>query len=168
MTIKDLIPWNWGKRETPVRRETTNPLGALQSNIDRAFEDFWRAFDLPISSTGRDGFPGVTLPVDVRETDRAVEVTAELPGMDEKDVEVSVAEGVLTIRGKKESERASEEKGYFLRERTFGSVERVVPLPDGLDPDSAKATFKNGVLAITIPKTSEAQAAMKRIPVQRR
>lgn len=167
MAIKDLIPWNWGKREAPMRRETADPLSALQSNIDRAFETFWRAFDLPISSTGRAGFPSATLPIDVRETDRELEVTAELPGMDENDVEISVAEGILTIRGKKEAERASEEEGYFLRERSFGTVDRVISLPEGLDLDSAKATFNNGVLTIKIPKTAEAQAAIKRIPVQR-
>ena len=94
-------------------------------------------------------------------------MVAELPGMDEADVEVSVAEGMLTIRGEKKSERDEEEKGYVLRERSFGRIERVVPLPAGLDLDSAKATFKNGVLTVTIARTAEAQAAVKHIAVQR-
>jgi HSP20 family protein len=94
-------------------------------------------------------------------------VVVELPGMDEADIDVSVAEGMLTIRGKKKAERETEDKGYVLRERSFGTIERMVPLPDGLDVDSAKASFMNGVLTVSIPRTAEAQAAVKRIPVQR-
>ena len=116
-----------------------------------------------------DGVAGGLMPrVDVRETDKEVEVVAELPGMDEADVDVSVAAGMLTIRGEKKSEREERRrKGYILRERSFGRIERVVPLPEGLDLDSAKATFKNGVLTVRIAKTAEAQRAVKRIPVQR-
>lgn len=106
--------------------------------------------------------------VDMRDTGKAVEVTAELPGMEDADVDVSVAEGALTIRGEKKSEREREGKGYVLRERSYGEIERVVPLPEGLDLDAAVASFKNGVLTVTIPKTAEAQAAVKRVRVQRR
>lgn len=87
--------------------------------------------------------------------------------MDEADVDVSVAEGMLTIRGEKKSEREREGDGYILRERSFGRIERMVPLPEGLDLDSAEATFKNGVLTVRIAKTAEAQRAAKRIQVQR-
>jgi HSP20 family protein len=73
---------------------------------------------------------------------------------------------MLTIRGEKKEEREREDKGYVLRERSFGRIERLVPLPVGIDPDSAKATFKNGVLTVTIAKTPEAQSAVKRIQVQ--
>jgi HSP20 family protein len=105
--------------------------------------------------------------VDIRETDRELQVIAELPGMDDKDVEVAVADGVLTIRGEKQSERETEERGFLQRECSFGRVERIVPLPDGVDLDSAEATFKNGVLTVTFAKTPEAQAAVKRVQVQR-
>ena len=118
MKIHDLIPWNWGKRQVPVRREQ-------------------------------------------------IEVTAELPGMDEKDIDVSLAEGVLTIRGEKRSEVEKKEKDYYLQERTFGSVERVIPLPDTVDLDTANATFKNGVLTVKLAKRPEAMAATKRIAVRR-
>jgi HSP20 family protein len=168
MNIRDLIPWTRGGRDVQVRREGSDPMVALQSDIDRVFDNFWRSFDLPMLGAGNGGFRAALTPrVDVRETDKEVEVVAELPGMDEADIDVSVAEGMLTIRGEKKAEREQEERGYVLRERSFGRIERMVPLPDGLDPDSAKATFKNGVLTVTIAKTPEAQAAVKRIPVQR-
>lgn len=168
MNIRDLIPWSRGGREVQVRREGSDPMLTLQSDIDRLFDRFWRSFDLPMLGGGDGGFATVLAPrVDVRETDKEVEVVAELPGMDEADIDVSVAQGMLTIRGEKKAEREQEEGGYILRERSFGRIERMIPLPDGLDLDSAKATFKNGVLTVRITKTPEAQAAVKRIPVQR-
>ena len=105
--------------------------------------------------------------VDVSESDKEIEVTAELPGIDEKDIDISLAEGVLTIRGEKKSEVEKKEKDYYLQERTFGSIERVVPLPDTIDLDSANATFKNGVLTVKLAKKPEAAAATKRITVRR-
>jgi HSP20 family protein len=174
MNIRDLIPWGhsrrepWsrGGREVATRRDDDDdPMRALQSDINRVFDNFWRSFELPMLGDG--GRDSDLLPrVDVRETDNAVEVVAELPGMEEADVDVSVAEGMLTIRGEKRSER-EEGNGYILRERSFGRIERLVPLPEGLDLDSAEATFKNGVLTVRIAKTAEAQRAAKRIQVQR-
>src|ERR1700730_11899954 len=109
MNIRDLLPLSRGKRDMTVRPERTNPLGSLQLDINQAFADFWRAFDLPALGGGE---PGATAPkVDVRETDREVEVTAELPGMDEADIDVSVADGVLTIRGERKEERETKDKG---------------------------------------------------------
>jgi HSP20 family protein len=164
MKIRDLIPWNWGKRQVPVRREQSEPVRSLQNDINRAFDNFWRGFDLPSTSSSW----SLSMPsVDVSETDKEIEVTAELPGMDEKDIDVSLAEGVLTIRGEKKSEVEKKEKDYYLQERTFGSVERVVPLPDAVDLDSANATFKNGVLTVKLAKRPEAMAATKRIAVRR-
>jgi HSP20 family protein len=168
MNIKDLIPWSRDRRELPVRREGEEPMLALQSDINRAFENFWRMFELPMPGGWGAPFAGGDVPrVDMRATDKEVEVVAELPGMDEADIDVSVVEGMLTIRGKKKAERETEDKGYVLRERSFGTIERMVPLPEGLDVDSAKASFKNGVLTVSIPRTAEAQSAVKRIPVQR-
>jgi HSP20 family protein len=167
MAIKDILPWSRGKREIQERQEGYEPLRALQSDLNRAFSEFWRAFDLPVPNGKHAGFElGTIPPVDLRETDREIEVIAELPGMDDKDVEVTVADGVLTIRGEKKSEHETTEKGFVRRERSFGHVERIVPLPDGVDLDSAKASFKNGVLSVTLAKTPEAQAAVKRVQVR--
>jgi HSP20 family protein len=169
MNIRDLIPWSRGDgREVTARREGDDPMLALQSDINRVFENFWRSFDVPMLGEDDGGLLDLSVPrVDIREGEREVEVLAELPGMDEDDVDVSIAEGMLTIRGEKKAEREEEEQGYILRERTFGRVERVVPLPDGLDLDAAEATFKNGVLTVRIPKTAESQALHRRIQVQR-
>jgi len=166
MNIRDLIPWNWGKRQVPVRREQSQPLQSLQNDINRAFDSFWRGFDLPWPSTSSAW--SISMPsVDASESDKEIEVTAELPGIDEKDIDISLAEGVLTIRGEKKSEVEKKEKDYYLQERTFGSIERVVPLPDTIDLDSANATFKNGVLTVKLAKKPEAAAATKRITVRR-
>ena len=166
MNIRDLIPWNWGKRQVPVRREQSQPLQSLQNDINRAFDSFWRGFDLPWPSTSSAW--SISMPsVDVSESDKEIEVTAELPGIDEKDIDISLAEGVLTIRGEKKSEVEKKEKDYYLQELTFGSIERVVPLPDTIDLDSANATFKNGVLTVKLAKKLEAAAATKRITVRR-
>jgi HSP20 family protein len=171
MKIRDLIPWNRGNREGSARQnggDDTNAIRALQTDINRVFDDFWRGFGPPALRGWDDELEGGGLPpVDLRETDKAVEVVAELPGMDEADVDVRVADGTLVIRGEKKSERDREEKGYVLRERTFGTIQRVVPLPEALELDSAKATFKKGLLTVTIPKTAEAQSAVKRVTVQR-
>jgi HSP20 family protein len=169
MNIKDLLPLGRGKREMAARHDggtpLANPLGALQLDINQAFADFWRAFDQPAFGGGE---PGGAIPkVDIRETDSEVEVTAELPGMDEADIDVSVADGVLTIRGERKAERETKNEGYVRRERSFGRIERVVPLPAGIDPNSATANFKNGVLAVTIAKTAEARDTVKRIAVRR-
>ncbi|WP_409720417.1 Hsp20/alpha crystallin family protein [Pseudorhodoplanes sp.] len=147
------------------REQQGEPLRSLQNDINRAFDNFWRGFDLlwPSTSSWSISMPSV----DLSETDKEIEVTAELPGMDEKDIDVSLAEGILTIRGEKKSEIEKKEKDYYLQERTFGSVERVIPLPDTVDLDSANATFKNGVLTVKFAKKPEAAAATKRITVRR-
>ena len=168
MKVANLIPWGHGKREVPVRRQDTDPIQALASDINRAFEGFWRTFDLPMLAGADFGpFASAVPRVDIRETAKEVEVIAELPGMTEADVDVSVADGMLTIRGERQAERESEEKGYVLRERSFGQIERVIPLPEELEPDAARATFKNGLLTVTIPRARDAQPSTRRIQVQR-
>ena len=166
LNVRDLVPWRSEKRGPPARREGADPVGSLQSDINRAFELFWRGVDLPPAGAWSLA-AGSTLPkVDVSETDKAVEIKAELPGLEPDDIEVSIADGAVAIRGQKKAEREAKEKDYVLRERSVGIIERTVPLPDGLDTDAAEASFKNGVLTLTIPKTPEAQAAVRRIPVK--
>jgi HSP20 family protein len=165
MSIGDLIPWgrSSGRRDVARRDNGGDPVNALQTDLNRAFEDFWRSLEEPLFGRSGGNLPAV----DVRETDKEVEVIAELPGMSEKDIDVQVAEGALTIRGEKRDERHSEERGYVLHERSVGYVERVVPLPEGVDINNAKAKFRNGVLTITLPKTHEAQQSVKHISVRR-
>ena len=104
--------------------------------------------------------------VDVSETDKAYEITAELPGMDEKNVEVKLANGLLTIKGEKQDEKEEKKKDYHMRERSYGSFERSFQVPDGVDADKIEANFKKGVLTVILPKSAEAQKAEKKITVK--
>ena len=111
---------------------------------------------------------GVMAPrVDVKETDKAVEVHAELPGVDEKDVDVSLAEGVLTIRGEKKQEREEKEKAYYLMKRGYGAFLRQIPLPFEVDEDKVEARFDKGVLTVVLPKSPAAEARTRKIEVKR-
>lgn len=163
MAIKDLMPWS--KRGGALaRREGDDPIIALQRDMNRLFEDFWKRFETaPFAATGGD-FTGPR--ADVAETDKAIEVTVELPGMDEKDIEVSLADDVLTVKGEKKAEREEKQKGYHLSERSFGSFYRSIPLPAGVATDKISAEFRKGVLTVTMPKTPEAAARTKRIAVK--
>lgn len=100
------------------------------------------------------------------ETDKAIEVSIELPGMEMKDIEVTVNDDMLTVKGEKKIERQEEKKGYYLSERSYGAIYRTIPLPPGVDGEKAQASFKNGVLTIKLPRTPEAQAKVKRIEVK--
>ena len=104
--------------------------------------------------------------VDVAETDKAYEITAELPGLDEKNVEVKLANGVLSIKGEKQEEKEEKEKDYYRRERSFGSFERSFQVPDDVEENKIEASFKNGVLSVTLPKSAEARKQAKKIEVK--
>ena len=104
--------------------------------------------------------------VDVVEKDNAYEVTAELPGMDEKDIEVKLANGGLTIKGEKQEEKEEKRKDYHVHERTFGSFERYFTVPEWVDRDKIEASFKKGVLTVTFPKKPEAIKPEKKIEVK--
>ena len=96
----------------------------------------------------------------------AYEITAELPGLDEKAIEVKLANGVLSIKGEKREEKEEKRKDYYRRERSFGSFERSFQVPEGIDTDKIAASFKNGILSVTLPKSAEAQKQAKRIEVK--
>jgi HSP20 family protein len=102
--------------------------------------------------------------MDVTETDKEIEVTAELPGLEEKDVQINLADNLLTIRGEKKAEKEQKDKNYRLVERSYGSFERMLELPEGVSPDAIKANIAKGVLKVTIPKPAPAQA--KKIEVK--
>jgi HSP20 family protein len=100
------------------------------------------------------------------EHEKAFELTAELPGLDEKNVEVKVANGVLMIKGEKAEDKEEKSKDFHMRERRFGAFERALRIPDMVDPDKIEATFKKGVLMVKMPKTAEAQKPVRKIPVK--
>lgn len=172
MRVSDLIPWRPGRgASTPATSATSasgerDPMAALQNDINRAFENFFLPLPLPFAGLPARLLGSSGIPIDVAETDREVKVVAELPGLEEGDIDLRVTEGMLVLSGEKRADREVDENGYLLRERTFGRIERTVPLPDGIDADQAQAHFRNGVLTVTIPKTAEAQTGTKRIEVR--
>ena len=168
MNASSLLPWKRARNDAAPRRDGQSRVLVLQQDINRVFDQFWRGFNMPMQGAW-DIVTAEEVPrVDVRETDKEVVVTAELAGMDGKDVEISVAGGLLTIRGQTALERETDKDGYVLRERSVGTVERVVALPDGLDLDSAQATMKNGLLTVTLPRTmAPTSAGAKQVAIAR-
>ena len=156
MNLKSLIPVG---RDRNVAR-SDNPFMSLQREIDRLFDDFTRGF--PAFSTG--GTAELLPSIDVTETDKQIEITAELPGLEEKDVQVNLADNVLTFRGEKKAEKEEKDKSYRLVERSYGSFVRSLELPEGVDANTIKASIDKGVLTVTVPKPAPAQA--KKIEVK--
>jgi HSP20 family protein len=135
-----------------LSRPERSPFALLQQEIDRLFDGFSRNF----SSFTNDL---TALPrMDVAETDKAIEVTAELPGLEAKDVQLNLADNVLTIRGEKKSEREEKQKDYHLLERSFGSFARSVQLPDGVKSEDVTAEIAKGVLKVTVKKPAPKQS----------
>jgi HSP20 family protein len=161
MKISDLVPWREREGSSLAARRDSDPLYSLQREVDRLFNEFSTL--TPWYSGDRDFAPSVN----VTERTQEIEVTAELPGMEEKDIDISIARGVLTIKGEKKQEREETEGDYYRRERRYGAFSRSIQLPtDILDTDMAEAVFKNGVLTIILPKLEEAQQISKRIEVK--
>jgi HSP20 family protein len=165
MQIKDLIPWAHKDKVPEGKADVDSPIASLQREMNRVFADFWGRFDRPSGPFDWTWDKSGTR-CDVVETDGAVELSIELPGMEMKDIDLTVSDDLLTLKGEKKVERKEEKKGYYLSERSYGSIYRTVPLPPGVDTDKAEASFRNGVLTVKVPKTAEAQAKLKRIEVK--
>lgn len=159
MAFSDLIPWGRDRNRVADRRgDDDNPLMSLQRDLNTVFEDFWGRFDNPFGGSLLAGGPRT----DVSETDEAMLVSVDLPGLDDKDIEVNVTNDMLTIRG--EREEKTDKDGFTSQSRR--SFHRMIPVPPGVDPEKAEAAFKRGVLIVTLPKTEEAKARVKRIDVK--
>jgi len=187
MDIKKLAPWNWFKKEeedssatVPVKRVdqqgavteggSDHPIVQLHREMDRLFDNAFRGFGLsPFKS---DLFTPLTASgllkpqVDIGATDKEYSITLEVPGVDEKDVTVEIANNTMTIRGEKKQEKEEKEKNYYRVERSYGSFQRVLSLPEDADQDDVKATFKKGVLTIKMPRKSLPQADVKQIEIK--
>src|SRR5918995_2026176 len=163
MNMRDLIPWGRTAQTTPSPyREEGDPFMTLHREMNRLFDDVFRGFDIaPFGSFDGMGRMAGWPSVEVIDTDKDIRVSAELPGLDEKDVEVLMGDGVLTIRGEKRSE--VEDKEHAFSERYYGRFERRIPLGQDVDEDKVEAAFKNGVLTVTVPKSAQASSHVKRI-----
>jgi HSP20 family protein len=161
-----------GRSFAPQVRHTFE---SLRREVDRLFEDFdrgyWRSpfrhsvFDVE-PFWRRELSRGATPAVDIIDKDNAYEITADLPGMDENNIEVRVVNGSLMIKGEKQEEKEEKKKGYYLHERHLGSFERCFAVPEGVDANKIEASFKKGVLTVTLPKKPEAQKLEKKIEVK--
>ena len=155
----------------PTRSAAPDVWQSFRSEMDRVFDrfgfpSFRRMFDVE-PFWGNEASFGATVPaLDVSEDDTAYRITAELPGLDEKDLDVSVTGDVLVMKGEKREEREEKDKNRYLSERSYGAFQRNFSLPDGIDRDKISADFAKGVLTLTLPKTAEAQKQQKKIDVK--
>ncbi len=165
---RNLVPWRRRRGESDELSVWRNPFEALHRGMDELFEDFLGNFGggrrLPFFSGERAGT--VSPRFEVSETDEAVQVTAELPGLDDKDIEVTLEENHLAVKGEKKQEREEKKKNYYFSERSYGSFQRLIPLPAGVEKDKAKASFKKGVLKIEIPKSPAAISLKNKIAIE--
>ena len=160
MTLRDLIPWK-RNREISKERMPDHPLQQLHWGIDRLFDDFMGNMEWPIV-TGE----GVLSPrTDIAETDKEITVTAEMPGLEEKDIDVSLERNFLVISGKKESMQENKEKSYYHVERSYSSFHREIPLPCDIDDKKIKAVYKKGLLTVHLPKANGATRVRKQIEI---
>jgi HSP20 family protein len=166
----------------PIKTETaTTPAPAegwlfknLRREIDRLFDDFnpfdWRGLSRLPGDAGAQYLArpawAITPAIDVSEGETAYEVTAELPGIDEKDIEIKLANHTLTIKGEKAEGKEEKNKDYYLSERRYGSFQRSFRVPDSVDATRIEASFAKGVLKVTLPKTADARQAEKKIEVK--
>lgn len=163
MNVRDLIPWGRSNEQSSVayRDAARDPFLALHREMNRVFDDVFRSFDMPV---GRMPAWSAAWPsVEIADKDKEVRVVAEVAGLGEKDVEVLLDDDVLVLRGEKKAETEDRERQFS--ERFYGRFERRIPLGYEIDADRVSASFDNGVLTVTLPKSEHAQSKAKRIPV---
>jgi HSP20 family protein len=149
-------------RKSELAVGDNDPFTALRREMDRLFDSFGRDVGWPAEGSRA---AAMTPSIEVSESEGELKIDADLPGVEEKDVDVAISDNVLTIKGEKKAEREEKKKDFHLVERSYGSFSRSLTLPFVVDPDQAKATFKNGVLSISLPKPPEVQAKAKKIAI---
>jgi HSP20 family protein len=146
MRLKSLVPF----REAGALMRPDFGLFGLHREIDRLFSEFAQGI-------GPSGVQSIVPSIEISETDKAIEVSAEMPGLERKDVDISIEDDTLTIRGEKKVEESQKDKNVQLSERSYGVFYRVLQLPPGIDPSSIQATMSNGILKVTIPKPAKSE-----------
>jgi HSP20 family protein len=169
MPITDLIPW---KKKDPEREEEEgalqvrqDPYLTFQQQTNRMLDEFFQRSGLEPFSAFREGWDVFSPRVDVVETDKEIKISVELPGLEEKDIDVGLSQNVLTISGEKRQEKEEKGHNYLRAERSYGSFRRSIPLPAEVDAGKTDAVFRKGVLTVTLPKTVKEQAR-KRITIK--
>ena len=161
---RDLVPMSNRRRDLSMRgAEESNPFLTLHREMNRLFDDLFRGFDLAPFHSERSLGGALAWPnIEVSETDKETTVVAEVAGLEEKDIELELANGVLAIRGEKKIE--TDDKDRLFSERYYGRFERRIPVED-VEQDKVSASFKNGMLTVTLPKSPAAQQKVKRIAI---
>ena len=157
MNLRSLF--STGDKRSELARTDVSPFGVLQREIDRLFADFTRGWPTL-------GVPGLTPRMDVTERDSEIELTAELPGLEEKDVDITLVDNVLTIRGEKKAEKEENDENRRIVERSYGAFSRSLELPAGIKLDDITATMKNGVLTVKLPKSAQTQPEPTKIAIK--
>lgn len=166
MNMRDLIPWGRNQSQAPTnyRVHERNPFLSLHRDMNQLFDDVFRSFDARLPAFGSSGSLGAAWPnIEISETEKEIRVAAEVPGLEENDIELLLDGDVLTLRGEKRSE--TEDKDRQFSERYYGRFERRIPLGVEVAEDRIEARFRNGVLTVVLPKSERAQSQVKRIPV---
>lgn len=165
MSVRDLIPWGRERSPSLFRDDERDPFLSLHREVNRLFDDAFRNFGAgPPSLNGFSPNGGRWPSVEVADGEKEIRITAEVPGLEEKDIEVLLDSGVLTLKGEKRSE--TEDKDRHFSERFYGRFERRIPIGYEVEEDKVDARFKNGVLTVTLPKTAKAQSQAKRIAIK--
>jgi HSP20 family protein len=161
MALKSIIPF--GKKSVALRRDDENPFALLRREMDSLYDTFFNGGDLePFESV----FRGFSPKIDVTENDKEITISAELPGIDEKDIEVALQNDMLTIKGEKKEEKEEKGNDYYRKERSYGSFSRAVQIPGDVETEKVEAKFTKGVLTITLPRSPQAVAEKKKVEIK--
>ena len=168
MDLKALVPWRSdSKSQTPATREEfLDPFVAFRREVDRMFDGFFEGFGRSSRSSPA-GWSGATPSIDLAENDKEITITAELPGLDEKDFELTVAGDLLTLKGEKKSGHEQRNGDSYYAERRYGSFSRAVRLPFEVQDETVEAKYDKGVLTVRVPKPADLQRSVRRIEVKR-
>ena len=162
MAITDLVPWKRTSSDLAVSRGELDPFARMRQGMDEMFNDMLGSWIGRPNLNGNGSF----LPqVDIKDTAKEIRVTAELPGLEQKDIEVSIVDGSLWLKGEKREEHEQEKGDVYRSERRYGAFERMIPLPVEVEADQIKASYRNGVLKVILPKSKDAQSSRRVIPV---
>lgn len=176
MELKNVLtPWNWFKKEEETKKvpvyganhARNYPFDRLHYEMNQLVDNFFLGFPVSLfPGDVKNSWEGLMRPrVDIAENSKRYTITVEVPGVEEKDIELTLADGTLTVRGEKRYEKEDDDKQYHRVERSYGSFQRVISLPDNANGQEVKAQFKNGVLTITVGKTSEAESTGRKIVI---
>ncbi len=158
------LPSKWKKQEAEESKfiSPIDYFTNFQKRMDELFEEFFGDFGLPTNRSFSSFYPRI----DIRDNENQIIVQADLPGIDEKDLEVAITKDSIILQGEKKYEYEEKKENYFRKERSYGSFKRVIPLPVEVDDSKAEAKYKNGVLTIILPKSEKATQNIKKIPVK--